>query len=120
MVHYSNSFNHSTEANQNQSGEQDDGTNSWFSSALWDFVDSIPTTPASASESALVNKAFERISSFRRIRLNAGNANVATGNNTSATSRSSSKPISILCFSLLGVLCAILWVLIGTSVRING
>ncbi|CAI9754436.1 unnamed protein product [Fraxinus pennsylvanica] len=119
VVHYDNSVNHSTEANQNRSGKQDDGTDSWFSSALWDFVESIPTTPASASESALVNMAFERMSSFRRIRSNARNSNVATGN-TSATSRSSGKSISILCFSLLGVLCAILWVLIGTSVRVNG
>ncbi|KAL0392305.1 UNVERIFIED_CONTAM: NAC domain-containing protein 17 [Sesamum radiatum] len=53
-------------ANQNGSAKQDDGTDSWFSSALWSFVESIPTTPASASESALVNRAFERMSSFSR------------------------------------------------------
>ncbi|KAL2519863.1 NAC domain-containing protein 17 [Forsythia ovata] len=118
-----NSVNHSTEANQNRNGEQDDGTDSWFSSALWDFVESIPTTPASASESALVNRAFDRMSSFHRMRINARNTNVAAGNTTSATSRSScsgKSMISMLCFSLLGVMCAILWVLIGTSVRVNG
>ncbi|KAL4565920.1 hypothetical protein LXL04_030026 [Taraxacum kok-saghyz] len=44
------------------------GNGSWFSSVLWSFVETIPTTPASASESsgALVHKAFERMSSFSR------------------------------------------------------
>lgn len=119
MVHFDNSINHSTKVNQNRSGEQDDGTDSLLSSAIWDFVESIPTTPASASESALVNRAFERMSSFGRMRINSRNAIVAAGN-TFATSRSSRKPTNILCFSLLGVLCAILWVLIGTSVIVNG
>ncbi|XP_022850336.1 NAC domain-containing protein 17-like isoform X2 [Olea europaea var. sylvestris] len=121
VVHFDNSINHSTKLyqNQNRSGEQDDGTDSLLSSAIWDFVESIPTTPASASESALVNRAFERMSSFGRMRINSRNAIVAAGN-TSATSRSSRKPTNILCFSLLGVLCAILWVLIRTSVIVNG
>ncbi|GER40619.1 NAC domain containing protein 17, partial [Striga asiatica] len=58
--------NQSAGANENGSREEDDGTNSWLSSALWSFVESIPTTPAEASESALVNRAFERMSSFSR------------------------------------------------------
>nr|GMD37180.1 NAC domain-containing protein 17-like [Ipomoea batatas] len=57
----------------------DDATNSSFSSALWAFMESIPATPASAAESVLVNKAFERMSSFRRLRLNARNVKVASG-----------------------------------------
>lgn len=106
--------NHSAGANQNGSGKQDDGgTDSWISSALWSFVESIPTTPASASENALVNRAFERMSSFSRVRLNARNLNVAAGNNALATSRSSGKSRTGFIFlSLFGVLCAILWVLI--------
>ncbi|XP_011074131.1 NAC domain-containing protein 17-like [Sesamum indicum] len=105
-------------ANQNGSAKQDDGTDSWFSSALWSFVESIPTTPASASESALVNRAFERMSSFSRIRINARNMNVAAGN-ASATSRHSGKSrTGFICISLLGVLCAILWVLIGSFVKL--
>ncbi|XP_057774870.1 NAC domain-containing protein 17-like [Salvia miltiorrhiza] len=108
-------INHSAGANQNGSGKQDDGgTDSWFSSALWSFVESIPTTPASASESALVNRAFERMSSFGRVRMNARNLNVTAGN-AMATSRSSGKSRSGLVFlSLLGVMCAILWMLIRT------
>ncbi|KAL8487013.1 hypothetical protein ACS0TY_023639 [Phlomoides rotata] len=103
----------STGANEFGSSKQDDGTDSWLSSALWSFVESIPTTPASASESALVvNRAFERMSSFSRVRLNARNLNVAAGN-ALATSRSSGKSrTSLICLSLIGVICSILWLLI--------
>ncbi|CAA3028146.1 NAC domain-containing protein 17-like [Olea europaea var. sylvestris] len=112
--------NHSTGANQIPSGEPDNVSRSWFSSAVWDFVESIPTTPASASESALVNRAFERMSSFSRLRINARNMNLAAGN-TSATSRSSSKSRSgFLCLFLLGVLCAMLWLLVGNYVTVKG
>ncbi|KAK4483971.1 hypothetical protein RD792_011182 [Penstemon davidsonii] len=107
--------NHCTGANENGSDKQDDdGTDSWFSSAVWAFVESIPTTPASASESAIVNKAFERMSSFSRVRLiNARNMNVvAAGNNITATSIVSGKSVTgFLCFSVLGVMCAMLWIL---------
>ncbi|XP_073046355.1 NAC domain-containing protein 17-like [Primulina eburnea] len=120
LVHQnqSNDFEtHFTGLNENGSNKQDDGTDSWFSSALWSFVESIPTTPASASsvDSALVNRAFERMSSFSRVRLNARNSNVAAGY-ASATSRKSR--YGFLCFSLLGILCAIFGLLIGTSMRV--
>lgn len=119
VVYDGNFSNHGSGADQNQSGRQD-GTDSGFSSALWAFVESIPTTPASASESALVNRAFERMSSFSRVRINSRNVNVAAGS-TSATSRSLIKCKSGFFFlSLLGLLCAILWMLIGTSVRVLG
>ncbi|XP_073066335.1 NAC domain-containing protein 17-like [Primulina eburnea] len=123
LIHQNQIHNHNrgdvinfpTGANENQNNEQNDGTYSLFSSALWAFVESIPTTPAAASENALVNRAFERMSSFNRIRLNSRNMNVATGN-TSASSRISGKFITgFICFSLVGVLCAILWMMIGTS-----
>ncbi|EYU36537.1 hypothetical protein MIMGU_mgv1a005759mg [Erythranthe guttata] len=109
--------NDSAGANEIGGGKEDDGTESWFSSALWSFVESIPTTPASASEIASVNRAFERMSSFNRIRTNATNTNVAAGNYTSATSVKKSR-CGFLFFSLLGVMCAVLWVLIGASVRV--
>ncbi|KAL0432748.1 UNVERIFIED_CONTAM: NAC domain-containing protein 17 [Sesamum latifolium] len=110
--------NHPAGANQNGSAKQDDGTDSWFSSALWSFVESIPTTPASASETALVNRAFERMSSFSRIRINARNMNVATGNASATSRRSGKSRTGFICISLLGVLCAILWVLIGSFVKL--
>ncbi|KAK4348722.1 hypothetical protein RND71_031477 [Anisodus tanguticus] len=120
VVYDNNMANHPMGANQNLA-KKDDGTQSWFSSNLWAFVDSIPTTPASAAESALVvNRAFERMSSFSRMKLNVGNMNVAAGN-TSATSTSLGRSkYGLFCFSLLGVLCAILWVLSGTSVKMVG
>ncbi|KAK4722321.1 hypothetical protein R3W88_012554 [Solanum pinnatisectum] len=120
VVNDNNMANYPMDTNQNLA-KKDDGTQSWFSSNLWAFVDSIPTTPASAAESALVvNRAFERMSSFSRMKLNVGNMNVAAGN-TSATSSSSGKAkYGLCCISLLGVLCAFLWVLIGTSAKIVG
>ncbi|XP_024977299.1 NAC domain-containing protein 17-like isoform X3 [Cynara cardunculus var. scolymus] len=98
----------------------DNGTSSWFSSALWAFVEAIPTTPASASESsALVNRAFERMSSFGRGR----NVNVAAAVGVSTSKRLEKKASSsrgIVYFSVLGVLLAILWVLVGTCMELLG
>lgn len=108
--------------NQCPENEVHNGTGSWFSSALWAFVETIPTTPASASEgSALVNRAFERMSSFGRGR----NVNsTASGSGSKRlevkpkTSRSSSR--GIVFFSVLGVLFAILWVFVGSSMELLG
>lgn len=105
---------HPLGANENESSEQGDGIDSFFSSALWSFVESIPSSPASASDQRdLVNTAFERMSSFSRVRVNAKNMNVAK------TSRNSGKSkVGFICFSILGVICAILWVLTRTSARL--
>ncbi|XP_009786294.1 NAC domain-containing protein 17-like [Nicotiana sylvestris] len=119
-VVYDNNTNHPVGANQNPIAKKNDGAQSWISSNLWAFVDSIPTTPASAAESALVNRAFERMSSFSRMKLNARNMNVAAGNTSAASSSSGKSKNGFFCFSLLGVLCAILWVLIGISDKILG
>nr|XP_043640260.1 NAC domain-containing protein 17-like [Erigeron canadensis] len=119
--------------NQNPETNMNNNTNSWFSSTLWALVDNIPTNPASASESsALVNKAFERMSSFSRgkhINFAAAAtaaANVASGTTNAALKRlekpkslkSSSK--GIVYFSVLGVLFAILWIFVGSSIEILG
>lgn len=121
VVYDNNMANHPMEANQNLA-QKDDGTQSWFSSKIWAFVDSIPTTPASAAESALVvNRAFERMSSFSKLKLNVGNMNVAAGNTSATSSSSGNAKYGLCCISLLGLLCAILWVvLIGTSAKIVG
>nr|AGY49287.1 putative membrane bound NAC transcription factor 2 [Nicotiana benthamiana] len=119
-VVYDNNTNHPVGANQNPIAKKDDGAQSWISSNLWAFVDSIPTTPASAAESALVNRAFERMSSFSRMKLNGRNMNVAAGNTSAASSSSGKSKNGFFCFSLLGVLCAVLWVLIGISDKILG
>ncbi|XP_035832789.1 uncharacterized protein LOC110875549 [Helianthus annuus] len=105
--------------------ENNTNTNSWFSSSLWAFVDSIPTTPASVSESsALVNRAFERMSSFVRgknVNLAATDASAASGNTTERLEKPKPSRSSrgILYFSVLGVLCAILWVFIGWCIELS-
>ncbi|KAE8735059.1 NAC domain-containing protein 86 [Hibiscus syriacus] len=91
------------------------GGGSRFSSSLWSFVESIPTTPASASERPLVNRAFERMSSFGRLKLNA-NVSAMSG---SATARRKCRNKGFFIISVLGALCAVLWLLIGT-VRVVG
>ncbi|KAK1393056.1 NAC domain-containing protein [Heracleum sosnowskyi] len=102
-----------TEAIQNQFCTDDDGSDSWFSTALWSFVDSIPTTPASASENALVNKAFEQMSSFGRVK-----AKTAAGNPTTCGRRVQKFKGGMFSFSVIGVVCALLWVFIGVSVKL--
>lgn len=103
----------SLQANQNQSGNDDNAANSWFSSAIWSFVESIPTTPASAAENALVNRALGRMSSFSRMRINVVNANVSTGSDSETTMRSCTKSGFIFLPILVAVI-AILWVVLGT------
>ncbi|KAL8144324.1 hypothetical protein V2J09_017356 [Rumex salicifolius] len=65
-------------SSENRSGKGVEGENVWYSSALWSFVESIPTTPASAANSALVNRAFKRMSGFTRLKLNAKSTNAST------------------------------------------
>ncbi|KAG6625902.1 NAC domain-containing protein 17-like [Carya illinoinensis] len=108
-----------TQENQNQIGYEDGGAASRFSSALWAFVESIPTTPASAAENALVNRAFERMSSFSRVRVNLKNTNVSAGSGAETIRRTGTTSKGLLYISVIGVVSAILWALIGT-VRVLG
>ncbi|KAG6406194.1 hypothetical protein SASPL_133793 [Salvia splendens] len=111
-AHTNQGFAPPSTSDQNGRGKQDDGgTDSLFSSALWSFVESIPTSPASASECALVNKAFERMSSFSKVRMNGRNLNVAAGNAMAKSGKSRTGPVFL---SLLGLMCAILWMVIIT------
>lgn len=100
-------------SNQIQSGRESSSGGGGFASALWAFVDSIPTTPASASENALVNRAFERMSSFGRLRMHGRNSNLVAGNNTGATMRSWGRNKGFF-FSVLVAVFAMLCVLIGS------
>ncbi|KAF7820357.1 NAC domain-containing protein 17-like [Senna tora] len=110
------------EGNHNQSSSpMGDVATSRFSSALWAFVESIPTTPASAAENA--NRAFERMSSFGRVRINIKQANLAAaaaaaaaaGNDTATMKRSGRrKGVLFLFLPVLVALCAFLWVSLGT------
>ncbi|XVF63211.1 hypothetical protein PTKIN_Ptkin09bG0069700 [Pterospermum kingtungense] len=98
-------------------GDKNGGGASRISSALWSFVESIPTTPASASENPLVNRAFERMSSFR-LRFNARNTDVSAVNGA-GTARRAGRNKGFFFISILGALCAVLWLFIGT-VRVLG
>ncbi|XP_022158808.1 NAC domain-containing protein 17-like [Momordica charantia] len=107
--------NFAAETNQNQARE-DGGSASRVSSALWAFVETIPTTPASAAENGLVNRTFDRVSSFGRRRISMKSTTVSPVDSSTLMSRrtrSRSKKGGFFLFSVLGALCAILWVFIG-------
>ncbi|XP_004496404.1 NAC domain-containing protein 16 [Cicer arietinum] len=96
---------------------EDVSTTSRFSSALWAFVESIPTTPASAAENPLVGRALNRMSSFSRVKIKP--TNIAAGNDTATVKRAGRKGVSFLFFPILIALCAFLWVSIG-NLRLLG
>ncbi|KAK4741035.1 hypothetical protein SAY87_024623 [Trapa incisa] len=102
-------------ANQNQSSpEGGGGQMSWFSSAVWAFVESIPTNPASATENALVNRAFKRMPSFGRVRINSVPPNVASVSNDAIVRRSRKSSRGFILIYVVGVLGTLFGVLIGT------
>ena len=110
MVHESS--NHRPQENPNQNGNEAAGVTSQFSSALWSFVESIPTTPASASENALVSRAFERMSSFSRMRIIVRSTNVPAGKDSETMRESWKRGFFFL--PVLVALCAIFWVLMAS------
>lgn len=78
-------------------------------------MDSIPANPASAAESALVNRAFERMSSFGRLRLSSINGNTdASLRCGGATAKKTSRNKGLFVCSVVGALCAVSWVVIGS------
>ncbi|CDY48632.1 BnaC06g08090D [Brassica napus] len=101
---------------QDQEGENGGGGTSPFSSALWAFMDSIPSTPASACEGP-INRTFVRMSSFSRMRFS-GKAN-GTPATTTVVAKKRSRNRGFLVLSIVGALCAIFWVFIAT-VRASG
>ncbi|KAL5195365.1 NAC domain-containing protein 17 [Glycine soja] len=107
-----------TEGNNNQSSTVEDVATSSLSSALWAFVESIPTTPASAAESALVNRALNRMSSFSRLKIKHTNI-AASGKDTGTMKRAGRKGLPFLFFSILIALCAFCWVFVG-NLRLVG
>lgn len=107
------------ESNGTQESTGESVAASKLSSSLWNFIESIPTTPASASENALVNRAFERLSSFNRSKIGAADTNVAAGNDAATMKRASKKGVIFLFFPILVALIAFLWVSLG-SLRLLG
>ncbi|KAL9242013.1 hypothetical protein vseg_016060 [Gypsophila vaccaria] len=102
-------------SNQNQNEKHNQQSQQWLSSTLWSFVESIPAAPASAAESALVNKAFKRMSSLRRVRLTS--RSTATGTVSAVKSASAGvggRVKGFFLFSILVALFAVLCVFIGS------
>ncbi|XP_038896115.1 NAC domain-containing protein 17-like [Benincasa hispida] len=107
------SSNFVAETNQNEVGE--DSSASRVSSALWAFVESIPTTPASAAENGLVNPSFDRISSLSKWRISMKSTTVSAIDSSSLMSRRTGRTRKgrLFLFSVVGALFAILWVFLG-------
>ncbi|XP_021864349.1 NAC domain-containing protein 17 isoform X2 [Spinacia oleracea] len=102
--------------NQNQEAES---SQPWSSSSLWSLVDSIHAPPASAAESSvLLNKAFQRMSSFSRIRLNS--RIIIPAAVAGRASKSSSRIKGYFFFSFLAALFAVLCVFIGSNASVFG
>ncbi|KAJ4917196.1 NAC domain-containing protein 16 [Raphanus sativus] len=101
---------------QNQGGQNvGGGTRSQFSSAMLAWMDSIPSTPASACEGPL-NRTFVRMSSLSRIRFNG--TSVTASKVTVAKKRIRNRGLFVL--SIVGALCAIFWVFIIATVGVLG
>nr|ALE20479.1 NAC transcription factor [Suaeda liaotungensis] len=105
-----------TELNQNEEIEQ---SQPW--SSLWSFVDSIPAAPASATESALLNKAFQRMSSFGRIRINSRRTmSPAAGSNKPSSVGVAGRMKGYFLLSFLAALFAIACVFFGSKASFFG
>ncbi|KAJ4895049.1 NAC domain-containing protein 17 [Raphanus sativus] len=97
---------------QDQEGENGGGT-SPFTSALWAFMDSIPSTPASACEGP-INRTFVRMSSFSRIRFSGKANGTPSVTSTVVVAKKRRRNRGFLLLSIVGALCAIFWVFIAT------
>ncbi|GMH31615.1 hypothetical protein Nepgr_033459 [Nepenthes gracilis] len=107
------STSNATESNTKCDGQDIQVAQPSFASSLWSFIESIPTAPASAADSSLLNRAFERVSSFRMVRANARDT-------AAARTGSAARTNAFFFFSLLGVLVAVLCVLIGKFCNLQG
>ncbi|CAN1294046.1 NAC domain-containing protein 17 [Linum perenne] len=107
-----------TNEDQGGNGTDDDGSSGWFSSVMWSLVDSIPSEPALAAEGPILKKGLGRMSSFRSLslRMKVVNSNVAV---ICSNSNGAGGNKGLMLLSVLGVLVAILWVLIG-NVKLLG
>ncbi|PKU74422.1 NAC domain-containing protein 17 isoform X2 [Dendrobium catenatum] len=66
-----------------QIGPAESPSPSWFNSTLSGFLHSVPSSPAFASENALISRAFERVSSFRAAQVNPQQRASASGGHRS-------------------------------------
>ncbi|KAF2552009.1 hypothetical protein F2Q68_00035305 [Brassica cretica] len=97
---------------------------SQFSSSVWSFLESIPASPAFASENPIVNLNIVRISSLGgryRFGSKSTSTNVVIAVNDSEAKRNKCRGYNkknnhkgFFCLSIVGALCALSWVMMGT------
>ncbi|KAF5189589.1 Low affinity potassium transport system protein kup [Thalictrum thalictroides] len=103
---------------QNLDDDENDDIGSWFNSAISSLLGSVPARPALASENTLINRAFERMSSFGRVSIAATDSGAATTSG-GTFERRVGRNGGLFFFSVLGLLCAALWMLmIGTTLKV--
>ncbi|PKA60390.1 NAC domain-containing protein 78 [Apostasia shenzhenica] len=93
---------------------------SWFSSALSAFLDSVPSSPALASENALISRAIERVSSFRSKQIHALEPDTHSGGSSNNTGiRQQVNDRGFLFVSFVVGITAVFWVFtIGAAVKV--
>ncbi|KAG0457613.1 hypothetical protein HPP92_022770 [Vanilla planifolia] len=90
---------------------------SWLSSALSAFLNSVPSSPALASDNALIYRAIERVSSFRGVQTSQVSGTLSEGQNINRGKQPANK--GFLFISVLVGIGAVFWVLtIGAAIKI--
>ncbi|EOA40115.1 hypothetical protein CARUB_v10008817mg [Capsella rubella] len=96
---------------------------SQFASSLWAFLESVPANPAYASENPFVKLNLVRMSNSGGLFRFASKSNAVVMASDSAVNRKKSggktdkknnKSKGFFCLSIIGALCALFWVIIGT------
>ncbi|XP_020090635.1 NAC domain-containing protein 17-like [Ananas comosus] len=99
--------------------EQLAASESWFNSALSAFLDSVPSSPAIASENAFISRALERVSSFRTQQVGGRDSDAAIDREAVLHGRRRGNNGGFLFVSFLVGLGAVLWLLtIGAAVKV--
>ncbi|CAH8351907.1 unnamed protein product [Eruca vesicaria subsp. sativa] len=91
---------------------------SQYSSSLWSFLESIPASPAFASENSFVNLNLLRISNLSgryRFSSKTTSSNVVIKKNSGENNTNKkNNHKGFLCLSIIGAMCALSWVMLGT------
>ncbi|WOL12386.1 NAC domain-containing protein [Canna indica] len=93
---------------------------SWMSSALSTLLDSVPSSPALASENTFIGRALERVSSFRAGQISINDQNTTTGGQSLVSGRrGGSRNGGVLFISFLVGLSAVFWVFtVGATIKV--
>ncbi|XP_072993205.1 NAC domain-containing protein 17-like [Typha latifolia] len=118
LVYTSTPLNHGKSA-QEQVTPDSNASPSWFNSAFSTLLDSVPSSPAIASENAFISKALERVSSFRKQQVGGRDPDTAIDGGTAVPGRRRGNNGGFLFISFLVGLGAVLWILsIGAALKV--